>query len=197
MQVIGLTGNIGCGKSTVSSLLSRLPQVLVVDSDSLAKTILSDQRHKNSLQKILGEEVFESDTINFKRVAQIIFHNKLTRVKLEKFIHPLVWTSIDKIVKETPSNTLVIVESAIIYETKMESYFGGIIVVTCPTDVQFSRLTTFRGMSSEQIKARLSQQISSAEKVVRANYVIDTDCTLDELKQRVFNLYKQIKGGQS
>lgn len=193
MRAFGLTGNIGCGKSTVASLLSTHPDVLIVDCDQIAKDVIVDERHKAALSSMLGAEVFANGQADLAAIAKIIFSQPDKKAQLEAFVHPIVWAMAEQQVNSADKDTVCVVESAIIYETASQDKFISVIVVTCNPEEQFRRLRESRGMSDEQIRDRLSGQLPSAEKEAQAQFVIHTDCSLDQLKDRADELYRNLK----
>lgn len=193
MKPFGLTGNIGCGKSTVATLLSKYPDVLILDCDQIAKEIISSEAHQKEINHILGTDVFPKEKADFKAIAKIIFEEPEKKRLLETLIHPLVWSIVDQRAAAIGETKICIVESAIIFETDSENRFAAIIVATCNPHEQFRRMRDNRHMDDVQIGARLDQQLPSEEKVRRAQFVIHTDCDLDQLKDRVSDLYHNLK----
>lgn len=193
MKPFGLTGNIGCGKSTVAALLSTYPDVLILDCDQIAKEIISSKAHQREINHILGTDVFPNEKADFKAIAKIIFEKPEKKRLLETLIHPLVWSVVDERVAVVCKTKICIVESAIIFETDNENRFAAIIVATCNPHEQFRRLRDNRQMKDVQIQARFAQQLSSEEKVRRAQFVIHTDCSLGQLEDRVSELYHNLK----
>jgi dephospho-CoA kinase len=192
MNTFGLTGNMGCGKSTVAKLLAEYPDVVVVDCDRTAKEIISDPRYKQEINAVLETEVFPLGVVNLKLIAEIIFKGSNKRKLLESFVHPLVWQAVQEKV-EKAGEKICVVESAIIFETQWEDRFAGVIVATCSHEEQIRRLQTDRKMSLADIEARLTLQIPSVEKEKKALFVISTECDLDELRTRVCELYQNLK----
>lgn len=197
LRALGLTGNIGCGKSTVASLLSKYPNVFVLDCDVIAKKVLHERRYKRKINAILKTDAFIDDKPDLKLIAMLIFENPKMKMALEKLIHPIVWDRVREKVNQLNSQNdglnICIVESAIIYETDKHELFDGIITVTCPLEEQFRRLKKNRKMSHDEIRIRIDQQMQPWEKAVRAQYVIDTGCRIDQLRVKVKRLYRQIK----
>lgn len=195
-KVLGLTGNMGCGKSTVASLLSAHDDVFVIDTDSTARSIMFREEHAAKLEKEFGIDRTLEENDKRKQLAALLFRNPDKRRALERWIHPLVWIDVER--QRLESNAeFVIIESALIFEAKMPQQFDGTIVVACSPDIQLARLRIHRGMQEDDIRARLRLQMPQEEKIARATFVISTDCTLEELKERVGVLYKTLKGEPS
>jgi len=193
MKAFGLTGNIGCGKSTVATLLSKYPDVMIIDCDQIAKEIISSGFHKEEINSILGANIFASGNADFKVIANIIFGDPKKKKLLEELLHPFVWDVIEKKVRVIGNQKICIVESAIIYETRSEDKFTVVIVATCNPEEQLRRIRENRTMNNVQIHARIAQQLPSRKKERRAHFVIHTDCSLDKLKDRARNLYHNLK----
>lgn len=192
MKLFGLTGNIDCGKSAVASLLSTYPDVTVLDCDTAAKNIMMSGEHKEEINSILGEDVFLFAGPDFKRIAEIIFADAEKKGRLEVLIHPLVLKAVREIYNELPNNHMCIVESALVYEIKWEKEFSAVIVVSCHRREQIRRLQK-RGMSINDITRRLANQMPSSEKESRADIILRTDCPLEELGKKVYELYQKLK----
>lgn len=191
MRAFGLTGNIGCGKSTVATLLDAYPDTLVIDTDQLAKDIIVRQEHRDSINSTLGEDVFV-DTEIFHRIAEIIFKDAERKRAFDRLVHPLVWAEAESQVKASP-NKICVVESALIFETESQSKFLATITVSCNQKEQMRRLTEDRKMSREKAEARLAMQLPQQVKEDMANMIIRTDCTKIVLAGRVDNLYRILR----
>ena len=192
MKAFGLTGNIGCGKSTVASMLAKHSDIKIIDCDKLAKEIMASGIYKEEINRIVGAEVFPGGFIDFKVIAKNIFSDTNKRQLFEKLIHPLVWSAAE-IIAAKANRKIVVVESAIIFETKSSEMFQAMITVTCNKKEQFRRLQQNRFMSNTEIKARIASQIPSKEKEKQSDFVIDTNCSLLNLENRVNVLYQKLK----
>jgi len=175
---------MGCGKSTVAEFLKKYSDVCVIDCDQISKEILFDIKNKSKIEKILGTEVGK---------AEIIFRDPIKKQKLEEFIHPLVWQKVREKIEYGPKDIIYIVESALIFETKMENNFKGIILATCSKKEQFKRIKKRNKWSDEQIKERLKNQLSDKYKNKNVLIKIDTECLIKELESKVEKLYSFIK----
>lgn len=193
MKPFGLTGNIGCGKSTVATLLSKYQDVLILDCDRISKEIISGNGHRQQINTILGTNVFLDEKVDFQAIARIIFEAPKKKRLLETLIHPLVWITVDERIASAGDSKICVVESAIIFETESEGKFVAIIVATCNPYEQFRRLRDNRHVDDVHIQIRLDQQLPSSVKKQRAQFVIHTDCSLDQLKDRVSDLYHNLK----
>lgn len=193
MNAFGLTGNIGCGKSTVAKILAMYHDVAVFDCDKIAKALVASFAHRATVERILGANVFSAAGVDFKAIAKIIFRDKEKKKQLEEFIHPLVWNAAQREIAKLEDWQITIVESAILYESGLGNQFLGMIVAVCNEAEQLRRLRELRNMNDEDISARRATQLSAAEKEKRAQFVIRTDCSMAGLKRNVSTLYWQLK----
>lgn len=200
--MFGLTGNIGCGKSIVAALLSKYPDIVILNCDDIAKEIINSGKYNTKIRKIFGESVFAIKEVGcvfgtkvpvFSLLAREIFSDLKKKQKFEELIHPLVWETVQEQAELPGNKKTCVVESAIIYETKSEDKFAAIIVVTCNPNEQLRRLRDNRKMRDVEIQARIAQQLPAVEKEKRAQFVINTDCSLEELSKRVARLHKKLK----
>lgn len=193
MKVFGLTGNMGCGKSTVAIILATLPDAVIFDCDLIAKEIIRTGKYADQIKDILGEGVFLNGKLNLLLVANAIFSDSIKKKAFEELIHPLVWREVEERLESGDPSKIYIIESALIYETDSESRFDAVILAACSKEVQMERLTKNRKMLRSDIEARLKDQIPTQEKQEYAQYIIDTDCTLLELETRVRALYEELR----
>lgn len=204
-EVFALTGNICCGKSVVAGFLAKYPKVTIIDTDTVAKKIIDSGSCNKEIEEIFGYGVFlkeevgyvyKANTPNRRLMARKMFcGNNAEKIKrdFEKVIHPLVWDAVQKQVAVFNSRELVIVESAIIYETGRDKEFNGVIVATCSEQEQNRRIHQRSDCFMRKVvKACAASQLSLSEKVKRADFVIDTDCTQEELWERTRNLFVRL-----
>ncbi len=191
MLRFGLTGNMGCGKSTVATMLAQHPGVDMLDSDSLAKEVIYAPENWTRITEILGKDVFKSGKPDYKAIGNIFFGDNARKKELERFAGPLLWSAIEKRTKAP--NMIHVVESALLFESRWENRFDGVIVATCPKKEQYRRLRESRNMDDAQIWARLRYQIPNEKKVARADFTVRTGCSFEELFERVELLYQRLK----
>lgn len=189
----GLTGSIGCGKSTVAGILEELGAV-VYYCDAIAGELITDPAHREKIIEILGtDSPFKGASVDKKILAGIIFSDQQVKEKLEKYLHPLVWGAIEWRMAFVPSKAVVFVESALIYEIGWTNKFEAVLVVTCSEEEQVRRLRSIRGMNDLDISNRMYSQLSSREKESRADTVISTECSRESLEAEVKILYDKLK----
>jgi dephospho-CoA kinase len=181
---------MGCGKSTVASLLSTYEEFNVLDCDGLARQVLLDARYREEICTALGENVFTGDAVNTGAIANIVFGDVIRKDRYEKVIGPRMWQMVE-VATEDPGK-IHIVEMAYLFEKHLENRFSAIIAVTCNKKVQLSRLRGSRGMTEAAIAARLKFQIPQEKIVARSHFTIDTGCSFPQLEERVAALRTQL-----
>jgi dephospho-CoA kinase len=180
-EIIGLTGETGTGKSTFAAFLSQHPDVCVIDSDQISKDILFDSNNRTKLIEIFGDDTSKEE------IAKIIFSIPEKKKELENFIHPKVWEKINEIIKQS-NKKIIFIESAIIYETHSEKIFKKIVLVTCNPDEQQKRIKEKYNLSKEEIVQRLGTLWPLDYKLKRADFIVNTDCSKEELQSKATNL---------
>ncbi|MEQ8538623.1 MAG: dephospho-CoA kinase [Coleofasciculus sp. D1-CHI-01] len=185
-RIIGLTGGIGTGKTTVSNYLADTYQLPILDADSYARDAV--QPGSPVLNRIItryGSDVKLADrTLNRKRLGEIVFPNPKERQWLEQQIHPYVRDRIESQLNILESPTVVLV-IPLLFEANMTDLVTEIWVVSCPQEQQIQRIQERDRLSLEQAQSRLNSQLPLAEKVARADVVLDNSSTRDSLLQQV------------
>jgi dephospho-CoA kinase len=195
MKVIGLTGGIGCGKSTVSSILQRLG-VAIIDCDEIAKSVVLPGRWGyRRVVKQFGIDILNSDkTINREALAQLVFKYPLFRRQLNSATHLPVLVSI---LKQLFSNWLlckpyVIIDMPLLFETGFSKVTHPNIVVTCSQTTQLARIAQRDAMPLEDAKARIASQMPSDRKISLADIVLNNDGTVEELYYQVNSIVTDV-----
>lgn len=193
---IGITGGIGSGKSVVSALLEEL-NYPVIKSDDIAKELmLNNERVKKQLTSTFGKEVFAGSQLNTKFLAEKVFSSKENVFKINSIIHPPVIKKIDELAKQLfAKHQIVFVESALIYEANIENMFDYVILVHTDEKRRIERILEREKTTEEEIRKRMSYQASDEKKINLADFVIENNSTVGELKSRlmfIINLLKSI-----
>ncbi|MEQ9552658.1 MAG: dephospho-CoA kinase [Coleofasciculus sp. G3-WIS-01] len=185
-RIIGLTGGIGTGKTTVSNYLADTYQLPILDADIYARDAV--QPGSPILSRIIaryGCDVQLPDgTLNRKRLGEIVFPHPGERQWLEQQIHPYVRDRIKSQLTTSESPTVVLV-IPLLFEANMTDLVTEIWVVSCPQEQQIQRIRERDRLSVAQAQSRLDSQLPLAEKVARADVVLDNSYTRDSLLQQV------------
>jgi len=196
MKVIGLTGGIGSGKSTVAQSLTELGAA-IVDLDRVGHEAL--KAGGETWERIVGEFgksiLTPGGDIDRARLGEIVFNNPEALARLNRIMHPVIDTMVNAKVEEyrRQGAKVVVLEAAAMLEADRASQVDELWVTIAPEATLMNRLVERPGLSEEEAKARISSQMSSEERVRHADVVIDTDCTLDELKARVLVEWQKLQ----
>ena len=191
MKQIGITGNIGSGKTTAARIFAALG-IPVYDADSRAKAVMTDNKLlKEQLTQLFGAETYQLDgSINRNYLANLVFNHQPNLELLNGIVHPAVFADYE-IWVEAQKAPYVLKEAALLYESGSYKKLDKIILVTCPQDIRLQRSMARDGASKEAILARMAKQISEEEKLLRANFMIKND-GLHLLIPQVMELHKKI-----
>ena len=183
-SVIGLTGGIACGKSSVLEIFAKNGWE-AISTDKLAGEILtSDEQVADLLLERWGKAVFdERGIIDKKQIAEIIFSTPHERSWLEEVLHPRIRTAWMAEI-ETVENSLLVVEIPLLFENDLQSHFVQTISTFASRSIQLERLRE-RGLSTKQANARIDAQLSGERKAELADVVFLTSGSLDFLEQQV------------
>lgn len=191
--LIGITGSIATGKSTVASMLEQLGAPMI-DFDVLAREVVEpDEPAWNDIITFFGEQILQEDrTIDRQKLSDIVFNDMVKRKKLESFTHPRIQEKfiqqLTEITQNDP-NTIVQVVIPLLIEVNLLYLFDKILVVHIPQEVQVKRLVKRDGITEEAALNILQSQISIDEKVGYADYVIHNEGTTEETQNQVDELW--------
>ena len=210
MVVIGLTGGLGTGKSTVARMFQQLGAV-VLDADALAHEAMEPRRLAwRQVVRAFGEAVLNPDqTINRGRLAQRVFRDGQARRRLERILHPQVLREIrlrlgrlrcPSTSLRTPSRArvegrrarAVVLDVPLLIEAGAQRLVDALVVVTAPPEVQRRRITNRRGWSEEETEARIAAQWDLAAKAALADYVVDNSDGVDVTRTQVKRIWKRL-----
>ncbi|HET6379604.1 MAG TPA: dephospho-CoA kinase [candidate division Zixibacteria bacterium] len=187
MKVIGLTGNIGCGKSTVAAMLADLG-VAVIDLDAVARQIRNnDAEARRRIEARFG-------TIDAGKLASVVFADAQALRDLEAILHPLVRneTRARLAELEAAGATVACIEAIKLLESPLHDRCDQTWVVRCDQADALQRVMATRGMTEDQARARLASQSPQEEKVAAADVVIDGSAPLEETRRQVEAAYRAL-----
>ncbi len=199
MLKIGLTGGIGCGKSTVARIFEQL-KIPVIDADEIAHQLVAiGQPALAQIQQDFGTVVFKPDgSLDRKKLSEIVFSDPEQKQKLESILHPLVYRSIQAKIKQL-NTPYCIICIPLIFETNMTQLVDRILVVDCSFETQIERVQKRDNMTIERIQSIINSQVSRAFRKAHANDLIDnseTDDRLAEAVKKLHNLYLSLSNYQ-
>ena len=189
--LVGLTGGIGSGKSTVAKIFNSLG-VPIFNSDAVAKEIINHD--VDVIKQIKAEfgEIYDSKKLNAKKMAQIVFKDKKELEKLNSIIHPKVKEHFEHWINENSNSPILIKEAAILIESEAYKEMDKIILVIAPVEERIRRVMERDHVLSEQVGARLEVQLSDEEKQKYAQFIITNDGKELVIPQ-VLKVYNQLK----
>lgn len=190
-KIIGLTGGIGSGKSTVARYLSS-KNIPVYIADDEAHKILNSKTVVSKLTKLFGNQIIENDAINRKILANIVFNEPDKLAELNAIIHPLVKKHFAAWLKTKSKYNFVIKESALLFETGSNESCDFIVVITAPLEDRIKRTMQRDNISREQVIMRINNQMSDEDKIKKSDFVIQNNI-LDETYTQIENLLKKLK----
>lgn len=189
-KLIGLTGNIATGKSEVTRVLRELG-VIVIDADQVAREVV--QRGTPALAQIVrefGVSVLTPDgELDRKAMGRIVFNDAVQLRKLEAIVHPAARDELLRQIAAVPRDRMCVIEVIKLFENHWAEKCDQVWVTHCAPEVQIARLMQSRGMSEADARARVSAQNSQAEKLKRADVVIDTSGTLAHTREQVLRAF--------
>ena len=196
-KVIGLTGGIGSGKTTIANYFASLG-VPVYIADDGAKRVMQSALIIVQVKKTFGRDIFDGEVLNRAKLAQIVFNDKEQLAKLNAIVHPAVKQDFELWIKEYKSFDYVIYEAAILFESGRYKECDVIITVTAPEEVRIERVIQRDKATREQVLSRMKMQWNDEKRISKSNFVINND-NLKIAKEEVVKILKilNIKQNQS
>ena len=192
MLKVGITGGIGSGKSTITSLFHDLG-VPIYNSDERAKWLLSNDVDLMDQIKILfGQESYSNNKLNRAHIANIVFQDNDMLKQLNAIVHPLVKIDFENWLLLQKKEPLVIKEAAILIESGTYKELDVLIVVLADKKTRIKRVINRDNVSKEEVEKRMETQISDIERLKFANFSVDNNTDQSNLKMQVGELYKQL-----
>lgn len=195
MLRIGLTGSIGCGKSSLSNVLKK-HNIPIIDADIKGREIYDNKELLNKIENEFGSSVINEDgTLNRKNLGKIVFSDDAKLEKLNSLTHPairkMIKDDLDKY--EKIGEKMAVIDAALLIEGDFMSMLDLVVVVTCSEDVQLKRVTLRDNCSEEEAMGRIKSQMPQEEKVKYADFVIDNSGTLNQLEIKAEELIRKLE----
>ncbi len=192
---VGLTGGVASGKSAVSAILDELGAV-VIDADVLAReAVASGTDGLREVVEAFGPEVLtDAGELDRPAMGAIVFADAEKRGVLEAIVHPRVRARGAEIEATAGPDDVVVHDIPLLAETGQAETFDAVIVVDVPTEMQVERMVELRDMTREDAEARVAAQASREERLAIATHVVDNTGTLEDLRRRVTEVYRELRG---
>ncbi|WP_305909198.1 dephospho-CoA kinase [Methylomarinum sp. Ch1-1] len=189
MLRIGLTGGIGCGKSTVSKLFQQLGAP-VIDADVIAHSLVTTgQPALRQLENAFGSEIINADgSLDRAALRERVFAEPAEKKKLENILHPLIYAQIEAEIRQLRA-PYCIVSIPLLLETNMTTRIDRVLVIDCPVETQIARVKQRDGLSTELINRIIASQVSRDTRLSRADDIIDNSKTPRQLAEQVKKLH--------
>lgn len=197
MLSLGLTGGIGSGKSTVSSMLEEMGAV-VVDADRIVREL---QRPGEpvfvTMVEAFGDRIVDQDgTLDRQAVADIVFSDEAQLSRLNEIVHPAVGARMaEMLVELADTDQVVVLDIPLLVESGRDD-MAALIVVDVDPSIAVERLVSGRGFDEADARARMARQVPRDERLARADVILDNSGTVDDLRRQVEELWERVLAGE-
>jgi len=196
--ILGLTGGIASGKSTILNEFKKLGAE-IIDSDKIAHEIII--KNKTCYEKIVnnfGRKILNhKNQIDRKKLGKVVFSDVKKRKLLEKIIHPIILNKIKNkikcLYKKLTTNSIIVIDLPLLFEAGLQKMVDKILVVWVPQKIQINRLMKRDKLSYNSALKRIKSQIPLEKKLKLADYVIDNTKKYSEIKRQVYNIWSEMK----
>jgi dephospho-CoA kinase len=196
VKLVGLTGGIASGKSTVAAILRRLGAA-IINADELSREVVQpEQGAWEEIIKTFGPDILQEDkTLDRRKLRKIVFDNPEARKKLEAIIHPRVRALAERRISELAAagSSVIVYEVPLLFEAQIHLWLRPVILVACDLETQKKRLLERDHLTELEAQQHLDAQMSLEEKRKLADYVIENDGTPEELEQDVRAVWQKIQ----
>lgn len=195
MPLVGLTGGIGSGKTTVAGILGRLGAA-VFDADKAARGLTTDPEIVRRIRMVFGDRVVKSSgELDRAGLAELVFSRTENTNKLNEIIHPGVFRQFWEFVaarEDDPGVEMIVIDAPLIYETELDTELDFVVVVVAEEELAIKRVKSRSQLTREQVLERMSQQIPLSEKARRADFCIDNNGGLADLEANSKDVFQRI-----
>lgn len=188
--IVGLTGGIGCGKSTATHFFAALG-IDIIDTDEIAHELtLAEGKPINLIKETFGPELIAKDgSLDRNKMRKLVFSDEVFRHRLEAILHPLIYQEIERRLS-LPTSVYVIIVVPLLLEKKIfKELVDQILVIDCAEQLQISRTIARSKLNEQEVRAIMTTQISREERLKQADDIIVNDQDLDYLEKQVKRLH--------
>lgn len=193
MITVGLTGNIGSGKSTVARLLKQLGAE-VIDADALARQATSEAAVLKQIETAFGSAVIKDGQLDRPAMAQLVFGDPAKRQTLNSIVHPWVRSEAARLAASyrAAGATVLVQDIPLLFESGLQADFDRVVVVTAPFDVRVQRVVQRSGLAADEVRRRDAAQLPLEEKAARADFTVDNSGSEEDLLEQVKQLWAEL-----
>ena len=198
MFLIALTGGIAAGKSTVAAVWAALGAV-EIDADAIAREVVKPgTAGLVAVVAAFGPEIMgATGALDRNRLGQIVFSDPAKRKQLEEILHPLISVQTRALIAQQPIDAMVVYNVPLLVEANVNYDFDRVVTVEAPVDEQIDRLIKYRGMTEQEARQRIAAQASSAARANRADFILNSNQSIDELRADATRLWRQFEAEAS
>ena len=190
MKIVGLTGGIGSGKSTVLNQFENLG-IKTYSADKAAKKLInSDKDLIKSIKNLFGDNVYENNILDTVKLSKIVFEDPHKLKSLNSIIHPAAANDFESFIK-TKNGDYIVKEAAIIFETNTEDNYNKIILIRAPLEERIKRVILRDNLSREDVIKRVNNQIDDSTIIDNCDYIIENN-NLKDLKEKVLKIHRDL-----
>jgi dephospho-CoA kinase len=190
-MILGLTGGIASGKSTVSKKLKELGSY-IIDADKISREVSDSTEILKKLEENFGLQIIDSGHLDRKKLRELVFEKKEKRELLNSIMHPIIEKKIVKEIEENKKEKLIILDVPLLYETKLEYLCDKVLVVSVDEKIQIERLKVRDKIEKKMAKKIINTQMPLTEKLKKADIHIENNGNLDELLEKTKMIYTQL-----
>lgn len=193
-MIIGITGSIACGKSTVSNYL-KSKGYIVIDADKIGHEALDDDYVKEKLVLAFGNEILEDNKISRQKLGELVFGNSSNLNALNSIIHPEIRKKILEKIDKNNDKELIFIDVALLFEAKFDDLVDKIIVVYVDKNTQLTRLMKRNSISKKEALSRIVSQMSPIEKAKLGDYTVNNNLDVINTYEQVDKVLSELKKG--
>lgn len=190
-KIIGLTGGIGSGKTTIANIFQSFGIPIYIADDE-AKKIMESPEIINEIKDVFGTSVFENEVLNRQKLAEIVFNTPKKLEQLNKIVHPAVKKHFDQWLSNHTTSPYIVYEAAILFESGRYKDCDVIITVTAPVETRIHRVIERDRTTRALVLKRINSQWTDDERISKSDFVIE-NTSIEEAKTEVLKILKILK----
>ena len=195
--IVGVTGGVGSGKSTVSKILSKELPGFLIDADEISRKVSELPETKDRIRQEFGDGVFKGDELDRKKLGKVVFSDPAKRAILNGIIHPMVKKVFRERTVEHGDNEYIIYDCPLLIEADLQHDVDLTLLVYVDEDLQLERVMTRDGLGKTDALDRINSQMKLEDKIPLSDIVVYNDSDLEDLKERVKAAADEIRSAKA